>query len=122
MGNSQSRISIQPGYVLVERSQNFDVVLSTQAAELARISAACKKASCAKVLVLGPRTRVRLSVTDIFRLGVDIADMGLAIAVVEFHNASKGKVDFLENVTRNRGSPIQFFDDEQEAKDWLGIE
>jgi hypothetical protein len=41
---------------------------------------------------------------------------------VEVHNAPKEKVNFLENVTRNRGSPIQFFDDEQEAKDWLGIE
>ena len=122
MSNSQSRISIRPGYVLVERPQDYDVVLSTQAAELSRISAACKKAGCAKVLVLGPRTRVRLSVTDIFQLGADIADMGLEIAVVEFHNAPKGKVNFLENVTRNRGSPIQFFDDEQEAKDWLGIE
>jgi hypothetical protein len=122
MVNSQSQISIRPGYVLVERPQDYDVVLSTQAAELARISGACKKAGCAKVLVLGPRTRVRLSVTDIFQLGADIADMGLEIAVVEVHNAPKEKVNFLENVTRNRGSPIQFFDDEQEAKDWLGIE
>ena len=58
---------------------------------------------------------------DIFNLGQEIANLGLRIAVVESHNASNKDVKFLETVVKNRGGPIQFFDNEQDAKDWLGI-
>jgi hypothetical protein len=85
------------------------------------ISAACEEAGCRKVLILGPRTKVRLSVLDIYNLGQEIAKLGLRIAVVELHDASKENVRFLENVVANRGGPFQFFDDEQDAKDWLEI-
>ena len=121
MGTSESKISIQPGYVLVERPQDYEVVLSEQPARLMEISAACEKARCRKVLILGPRTKVRLSVPDIYDLGHEIAKLRLQIAVVELHDASSEDVEFLENVVMNRGAPIQFFDNEQDAKNWLGI-
>lgn len=122
MDNPESQMSIQSGYVLVERPQDFKVSWSEQPAELARISALCKKAGCRNVLVRGPRTRVRLSEMDIFRLGEAISKLGLMIAVVEIHDASKQDVQFLTNVVTNRGRPIQFFDNEQDAKVWLGVE
>jgi len=121
MDNSEHKISIQPGYVLIERSQDYKVVWSEQPAKLMEMSAACKEAGCRKVLILGPRTKVRLSTNEIFNLGKEIAKLNLQIAVVELHDASIGKVKFLENVVGNRGVPIQFFDYEQDAKDWLGI-
>ena len=120
-GDSKSRFSIRPGYVLVERPQDYEVVLSEQPAELARISGFCKEAGCREVLILGSGTRVRLSTTEIFQLGEEIANLGLKIAVVESHDASKGNVKFLENVVTNRGFSIRFFDNEREAKDWLGV-
>ena len=121
MDNSEHKISIQPGYVLVERSQDYKVVWSEQPAKLMEIWAACKEVGCQKVLILGPRTKVRLSMLDIYKLGKEIAKMGLQIAVVELHDAPIRKVKFLESVASNRGVPIQFFDNEQYAKDWLGI-
>jgi hypothetical protein len=121
MDNSEHKISIQPGHVLVVRSQDYKVVWNEQPARLKEIWAACKEASCRKVLLLGPRTKVRLSTLDIYKLGKEIAKLGLQIAVVELHDAPIGKVKFLENVVMNRGVPIQFFDNEQNAKDWLGI-
>ncbi len=121
MDNLEHKISIQPGYVLVERPQDYKVVLNEQSARLMEISAACKEASCRKVLILGPRTKVRLTTSDIYNLGKEIAKLGLQIAVAESHDASIGKVKFLENVVGNRGVPIQFFDNEQDAKVWLGI-
>jgi hypothetical protein len=121
MDNSEYQISIQPGYVLVERAQDYEVVLSEQPAILMAISASCKEAGCRKVLILGPRTKVRLSVQNVFDLGQEIAKLGLRIAVVESHDAPNENVRFLENVATNRGGPIQFFDNEQHAKDWLGI-
>ena len=81
----------------------------------------CKEAGCQKVLVRGPKTKVRLSMSEIYRLGEHLATLGLQVAVVESHDESAENVKFLENVAANRGSPIQFFDAEQDAKDWLGI-
>ena len=121
MDNSEQKISIQPGYVLIERPQDYKVVWSELPARLMEISAACEEAGCRKVLILGPRTKVRLSVLDIYNLGQEIAKLGLRIAVVELHDVSKENVRFLENVVANRGGPFQFFDDEQDAKDWLEI-
>ena len=121
MGNSEQTISIQPGYVLVERPQDYEVIWSEQQARVMEISALCKEAGCQKVLVLGPRTKVRLSFTDILSLGLQLGNLNLKVAVVELHDASNEDVSFLENVTANRGSGIQFFDNEQDAKDWLGI-
>ena len=121
MGTSEYKISIQPGYLLVERPQGYEVVWGEQPARLMEISAACKEAGCRKVLILGPRTKVRLSVSDIFDLGKEIAKLGLRIAVVELHDASNEDVEFLEHVAMNRGGPIQFFGNEQDAKVWLGI-
>ncbi len=121
MGNSKQEISVQSGYVLVERPQDYEVILNEQPAKLLEISAICKEAGCLKVLILGPRTKVRLSTVDIFNLGKAIAELGLKIAVVEVHDASNQDVSFLKDVVANRGGPIQFFDSEQQAKDWLGI-
>ena len=121
MRSPEQKISIQRGYVLVERPQDYEVVWSEQPERLMEISAFCKEADCTKVLILGPRTKVKLSALDIFDLGENIAKLGLKIAVVELHDASNEDVRFLETVAMNRGGPIQFFDNEQEAKDWLGI-
>lgn len=85
------------------------------------ISAFCKEAGCRKVLILGPRTKVKLSTLDVLNLGKMIAKLRLQVAVVELHDASNEDVRFLETVAINRGGPIKFFDNKQEAKDWLGI-
>ncbi len=121
MGSSNQKISIQPGYVLVERAKNYKVVWSQQRAALMDISVACKKAGCRKVLVLGPRTKVRLSTQEIFDLGKEIANLDLQIAIVESHDASSNDARFLQNVVVNRGGPFQFFENERDAKDWLGV-
>ena len=121
IGNSDYKISIQPGYVLIERPLGYEVVLSEQAAMLKEVSTFCKEAGCTKVLVLGPKTKVSLTVADIYGFGIEAAKLRLQVAVVESHDASKGDVSFLETVMWNRGSSIRFFDTEQEAKDWLAI-
>ena len=122
MGHSTHTMSIQPGYLLMERSEGYEVVWSEQPAMLEEISAACSKAGCRKVLILGPSTKVRLSATDLFELGQAIAKLGLQIAIVERHDTSTENVEFLETVTHNRGGAIQFFVHEQDAKEWLGVE
>ncbi len=121
MDNSEHQISIQPGYVLIERPQNYEVVWSEQPAILIEISTFCEAAGCRKVLILGPRTKVRLSTIEIYDLGNEITKLGLRIAVVELHDASNEDEKFLENVVSARGAPLQFFNNEQDAKDWLGI-
>ncbi len=122
MDNPKYEISIEPDYVLVERPLDYEVVWSEQPAQLVEISAFCKEAGCRKVLILGPRTKVRLSTYNIFKLGREIAKLDLRIAVAESHDASNENVRFLEDVvTIARGGPIQFFDNDQDAKKWLGV-
>jgi len=103
----------------MERSWNFEVVLTEQPEMLMDLSAACKRANCRKVLIRGPKTSVRLSPLEIRDLGKEIAKLDLRIAVAESHDALKDDVAFLENVVWNRGRPIKFFDSELEAKYWL---
>jgi len=121
MGSYASKLSIQSGYVLVERPDNYEVVLEDQPTELTRMLEICKEADCRKVLIVGPSTKVRLSEMDIFHLGERIAEMDLMIAVVETHDAMEKDVRFLENVATNRGAPIQFFDSVEDAKRWLRV-
>ena len=121
MGNSDYKISSQPGFVLVERPYDYEVVLDEQPATLTKISALCDETGCRKVLILGPKTKVNLSVLDIYDLGEVIAKSHLQIAIAESHDASKDDEDFLETVVFNRGGPLQFFDTEKEAKSWLGV-
>ena len=121
ISNSSYRTSIQPGYVLVERPVGYEVVSSEQPAMLMEISTFCNEAACRKVLIIGPKTKVSLTVADIYSLGAEAANLRLQVALVESHDASKEDVNFLETVMRNRGGSIQFFETEREAKDWLAI-
>ena len=84
---------------------------------LKEVSAFCKEAGCKRVLVLGSRTKVNLTLADIQVFGTEAAKLRLQVAVVESHDASNEYVNFLENVMWNRGGSIQFFDDEKEAQD-----
>lgn len=121
MDNLNHKISSQPGYVLVERAEDYEVILHEQPRQLREMSAFCKTAGCRKVLILGPNTKVRLSGLEVFELGKEIAKTDLQIAVVESHDAPDVDVNFLETVALNRGGLIRFFDTDTEAKSWLGV-
>lgn len=121
MSQTENKISIRPGYVLVERPTGYEISLRDQPEMLAELAGTCEDAGCRKVLILGPKTKVDLTVMDIYDLGAQIAALNLRIAIVETHDASDEDVSFLETVTFNRSGPIQFFDAETEASDWLGI-
>ncbi len=112
-------LSTKGAYVLVERPQDYEVVLSEQADSLAEISSYCAQAGRDKVMIVGPRTKVRLSVLDVFDLGEQIAEMGLQVAVVETHDTEEENIEFLECVASTRGTMLHFFDNQEEAIHWL---
>lgn len=109
MNSPDYQISRRSGYVLVQRSPDYTVVLSEMPAFLREVSAFCEEAHCRKVMVLGPRTNVGLSTLDLYDLGEQIARSRLQIAMVETHDASDEDEAFLETVVFNRGGPLQFF-------------
>lgn len=121
MHGSNYEVSVQSDYVLVERPQNFEVFLDEQPALLEELMTLCKRADTRNVLILGPKTKVRLSIMDIFELGSQIANSHLRIAIVEDHDATGEDAEFLENTAWNRGGLIQFFDSRADAENWLGI-
>ena len=121
MSKSEYNISIRPEYVLVERPRDYEVVAGEMPAMLSEMSAVCKEAGCRKVLILGSRTHVSLETMDIYDLGDQIATTRLQIAIVESHDASADDENFLETVVFNRGGPLQFFSDEEDAKNWLEV-
>ena len=121
MSDPDYAISIQPGYVLVETPPNYDVVWIEHQPMLQAISAACSEAGCRKVLLRGSNTNVKLTTPEIFELGEEIAKLNLKIAIVQFHDASQENEELLENAATNRGGPIRFFDNEQDARAWLGV-
>ena len=119
MNDPDYQISLQSGYVLVERSPGYRVALDKMPAFLREISAFCDETRCRKVLILGSQTNVDLSIVDLFDLGEQIAESRLQIAIVESHDASDEDEYFLETVVFNRGGPLQFFETEESAKEWL---
>ena len=119
MGISNCKLTIRSGYVLAERSQDYEVTLNEQPAMLMELSSVCKEAGCRRVLIVGPKTKVNLSTFDILDLGQQIAKLDLRIAIVESHDASVEDVKFLENAVWNRGGYIRFFDSKMEAEYWL---
>jgi len=121
MVRSDYTISIQPEYVLVERPEDYGVILREMPAMLSRLSAVCEEVECRKVLIRGSKTHVDLETLDVFDLGEQIAEVHLQIAVVEHHDASDEDESLLETVASNRGGPLRFFSAEKEAKDWLGV-
>ncbi len=121
MSDPEYAISIQPGYVLVENPPNYDVVWIEQPPKLQAISAACSEAGYWKVLIRESNVNVKLTSTQIFELGQEIAKLYMKFAVVSTHDASKDDERLLEDVATNRGSPLRFFNKEQDAKDWLGV-
>ena len=121
MRNSEQTISIRPDHILIERPPGYEVVLSEQSRGLSELSAAINETGRNKVLVLGPRTKVRLSMFDILELGKRIAKLDIQMAIVEIHDASNDAVSLLKTVALNRGSKIRFFDNVDDAKGWLEI-
>jgi hypothetical protein len=115
------KISIQSGYVLVEDPPDYDVVWIEQPSKLQAISAACSEAGFRKVLLRGSNINVKLTEFEVFKLGEEVTKLNLMVAIVQLHDASKQTERFLENVAANRGLPIKFFDNEQDARDWLGV-
>jgi hypothetical protein len=122
MGQSAQVISTHHDHILIERAPGYEVAIDEQPEALMELSAACEKAGCKKVLLVGPRTRVGLSAFDILDLGKEIARIGVQMAIVEIHDASDDAVSLLESAASNRGGAIQFFDNTRDAKQWLEIE
>ena len=100
---------------------DYEVVGSEQPAKLQAIAAACTEADCRKVLIRGGTAKVRLTPADIYDLGQEIARLRLRVAIVNSPDASKANEGFLKDVAKNRGSAVQFFGNEQGAKDWLRV-
>ena len=121
MVKSDYKMSCEAGFLSVERPRDYEVIPEEQPAMLAEIRAACEEAGLRKVLLTGSKTKVSLSVLDLYELGQQIAKLGLKIAVVESHDAGATNVGFLETVAFNRGGSLEFFDNETDAKNWLGI-
>lgn len=119
MDSPDYKLSLRSGYVLVERSPDYQVVSSKMPAFLSEVSAFCREARCGKVLLVGSGTHVNLSTLDLYDLGEQIAGLHLQIAIVESHDASEDDETFLETVVFNRGGPLQFFGNREDAKDWL---
>jgi len=107
--------------VLLENPPDHEIIWSEQPPKLRVLAEVCREAGCHKVLIVGAKAKVHLATMDIFQLGEEIAKLGLRIAIVESHDASQDDETFLKIVASNRGSLIQFFDNEKDAKDWLGV-
>ena len=119
MAKTAYTIRIESDYIHVERAPGSRVDFQSQPAMIRDILANCKAAGCRKILLTGPKIRVRLSTSDIYDLGREVAKSQIRIAVVEEHDADPEDTIFFETVARNRGGFIKFFADEDSAKRWL---
>ena len=92
--------------------------MDEQSKALLELAALCNTTGCNKVLVVGPRTYMKLSAFDILEMGREIAKLQLQMAIAEIHDASNDAVDLLESVASNHGGAVHFFDNTQDAREW----
>ena len=121
MTDSKYVISIQPGYALVEEPADYEVVWKEQPSKLRELAATCREADTNKVIVKGSTVNVKLSMMEILMLSKEIAKVKLNIAIITKHDLTKEHETLFKDIATNRGSPIRFFDNEPDAKDWLAI-
>jgi len=114
-------ISLQPGYVLVEDPPKYDVVWSEQPEKLQAIADACAEVGTNKVLMIGGETSVQLVIVEVLYLAREVGKHKLTVGVVNQHDAPKEFVSLLKDVSKNLGSPVRFFKEEQDARDWLEV-
>jgi hypothetical protein len=114
-------VSLQQDHVLVEEPADFEVIWEEQKSRLNEIAAVCGEGNTNKVLILGPETKVHLSVIELLLLAKGIAKLDLRVALVVNTNLSSELESFFKDIASNRGSPMQFFTTEKDAKDWLNI-
>ena len=115
-------VTVQPDHILVERPPGYEVVAQDLPQAMEALTALCEEAGCDKVLVVGPSTRVNLSAFDLFDLGKAIAKLKIRMAIAELHDATDDATGLLKVAALNRGSKVRFFDNVQDARDWLGID
>jgi hypothetical protein len=72
-------------------------------------------------LINGPATKVSLSAIELLELSKKIAKLKLQVALVVNTDLSSGLESFFVEMASDRGSPMQFFENEEAAKDWLNI-
>lgn len=121
MEHESEKITVCSDYIRIDRPAGYEVELIDATDYVDKLASACDDAGVRNVLIVGPKTNVRLSTMDLLELGGLIAAAHLKIAMVERHDAPVRDVEFLENVAWNRGGLIEFFDDEASALEWLGV-
>ena len=122
MTEMKQTISILDDHILVERPPGYEVEITEQISDLADLQAISDETGLKKVLVVGPKTNVKLSPFDVLELSKLIAKLDVQLAIVELHDASDDAVELLSSAAFNRGSTIRFFDNEVDAKAWLEID
>jgi hypothetical protein len=121
MTNLNHIVSLQSDHVLVEEPAGFEVIWEEQKSRLNEIAAVCAEGDTNKVLILGPETKVHLSVIELLLLAKGIAKLDLRVALVVNTDLSSELESFFKDIASNRGSPMQFFKTEKDAGDWLNI-
>lgn len=114
-------ISIHPGYVLVEDPPDYDLIWSEQPRKLQAIAAACSEAGTRNVLIRGTNVNVKLTPIEFFAFGEAVGKLNLKVAGVTQIDAPQEDSRLFENAAANRGSQMQLFDNELDARDWLGV-
>ena len=84
---------------------------------------ACGKVNSGKVLIEGRRPQRHLRTFDAFQSGVDLtaSALPLRVACCFYEYTPNGLSSFFATVVANRGASVAFFDDRQQALNWLGV-
>lgn len=114
-------IVIEQGFVRIEEPHGFEVLPEEQRFRLKVIAAACRDANTNKVLINGPETIVSLSLIELDELAKRIGKLRLKVALVVNTDIPSESESFFADAAFDRGSPMQFFENEEAARDWLNI-
>ena len=116
------RFTVEDGYVRVYRSSSGVCSPEHELQFLRSLGDICVQSERNNVLLIGSGPQADLSALDLLELGRAISESGLNIAAVCNRNIVNEDAEFLQDIVWNRGGAIRFFDDEQPALEWLGID
>jgi hypothetical protein len=117
-------VEVHQTYLRVKHPPGFVITAAAAAEGWARIRDLCREHAVAKVLIEAKSPQRRMDTMSAFDSGRVLAEnlSGLTVAMCFYDYEFDELSSFFRTVAQNRGVKIEYFNDLQQALDWLGVD
>jgi hypothetical protein len=121
--NEEVKIEFNGEFIEIRHPNGLKIAHDSTETYWTRISDACMKYKCSRVLVEAESPRREMGTMDAFGSGVRASEIAITLSLALcFSNYQPDDLsDFFKTVARNRGVRVEFFSNRKDALKWLGV-